>query len=483
MMVMMSTASLPILQDYLHVACETIQNYHTLSERHLHVLWFEQKGLHHLKTEQGNLIRVISPGIWNTGAGPDFLKAELEIEGRRYRGDIEIHVVSEGWFQHGHHEDKRYNDVILHLTYVTPLSSLYIHKQNGEMPFISNFESALTFSFSDWMSTVDLDLYPNKEFSEKGNCAQIVFGALSHDQKRDFFQAAAYWRLERKVSFLEQQSLDPSLQFVSGIAMALGYRDNAKAFLELFFYLLDYRELTYEELFAISLGCCGFLEEGRKIEWDASAYYQHLRLLWWEKRDQITHQAHLKLHHIRPLNHPIRRLAYLVRLLQDARLEKLWETHLKIWETESQHSKPDFIRLKKKLWDVLPIYEDAYWSTHYTFESQSQKKPLATIGKDLRLHILLNATLPLLYKHVREKNDSALWNTFQGFYGSLKVAETKKSRYLHHRLFPDSQSKELWKEAQIVQGAYQLHHDFCVHFESSCRGCPFIERFQHSFHA
>ena len=36
----------------------------------------------------GATIEIIHPGDWNRGAGPDFLGAEILVDGKRLRGDI-----------------------------------------------------------------------------------------------------------------------------------------------------------------------------------------------------------------------------------------------------------------------------------------------------------------------------------------------------------------------------------------------------------
>ena len=75
-----------MIQLYRHIvnslngeARETSSCSWPLTERHLQILWLEQKLLKNLITNQGESIEVISPGIWNTGPGPDFLKAHLKI--------------------------------------------------------------------------------------------------------------------------------------------------------------------------------------------------------------------------------------------------------------------------------------------------------------------------------------------------------------------------------------------------------------------
>lgn len=84
---------------------------------HEHVLqcvWmdqlFDESRLH---TDEGRPVRILSPGWWNHGEGPDFRGAEIEIGGKLKVGDVEIHLDHRAWKQHGHHLDPRYDDVIL----------------------------------------------------------------------------------------------------------------------------------------------------------------------------------------------------------------------------------------------------------------------------------------------------------------------------------------------------------------------------------
>lgn len=458
---------------------ETRHPYCPFSERHLQVIWLEQKFLNPLFTHHGKPIEIISPGKWNMEAGPDFRDAHLRIGGCDYRGDVEIHLDEQGWYHHGHHCDQRYNRVILHVSYYPAVQLKLINKENGQQAFACHLEKNLKISSTEIASAIDLDLYPQKIFAVKGHCAEKVFQILPETELKQFFQSAAYWRLEKKLNFLQRIFSQSNLQFASGVALALGYKNNSKSFLELFCYLLNYRDLPYEELLAIALGICGFLEEGRKKSWEESSFYQKLQRLWWGKKDQIEHQAILKLDRIRPFHHPVRRLAYLAHFLQDARLENFWLLTLQVWTKAMLSPSITLKELEMDLLDILPDYKDDYWDYHYTFENQIQKKKLPRLGNDIRMHLLLNTTLPLLYGEMKKSSNQQpqMWEKFQRFYLSLKTPATSKSLYLHQRFFGDQLNKPFFNRAQMAQGAYQLHQDFCLHYEASCEGCPFIDRF------
>ncbi|MYD53083.1 MAG: DUF2851 family protein [Chloroflexi bacterium] len=61
-------------------------------------------------------VRVISPGRWNRGPGPDFRDAQiLDASGRARRGNVELHLEASAWIQHGHADDPAYQDILLHV--------------------------------------------------------------------------------------------------------------------------------------------------------------------------------------------------------------------------------------------------------------------------------------------------------------------------------------------------------------------------------
>lgn len=469
----MHTPDYSSLLGLLPALSEPSKTYAFLTERHLQAIWFEQKYLLPLTTLHGEIIQVISPGIWNTAAGPDFLKAHLRIGNREIKGDIEIHLHNEGWYAHGHHLDPRYNEVVLHLVFSHASKPKPIVKMNGESVPSLFLENKLTVGLDQLLKGIDLENYPYKHLAANGYCSQALFKQLPEKDVQAFFTSAAYWRLEKKAEYLKYRVIEPSMQFSGGMVMALGYKHNAEAFLDLFNYLLPYRDLSEIELLALAFGCSGFFDGRQSKHWELSEYYQHLKTLWWERKGDVVHQAHLRLDRIRPLNHPLRRLVYLVKFLQSPHLEQLWQEMLELW----LNSALEGIKLQKILLQAIPVFEDEYWNTHFTFEKEPVKKKLSLLGDNVKREMLLNAFLPLLYSYLLEKAEPMLLDKFRLFYQSFHASQTSKTEYLKQRFFANSSKGNVLNKAQIEQGAYQLHKDFCLHFEASCDGCPFVQRY------
>jgi hypothetical protein len=78
---------------------------------------FRREGL---RTTDGRPLAVIHPGRWNRLGGPDFLGAEIELEGRRLLGDVEIHFYARDWRAHRHDLNPAFDGTVLHVVVFAP---------------------------------------------------------------------------------------------------------------------------------------------------------------------------------------------------------------------------------------------------------------------------------------------------------------------------------------------------------------------------
>jgi hypothetical protein len=86
-----------------------------LPESRVLEIWQGCAGRNDLETEEGGAIKVLYRGRLNDGSGADFRDAVIQTGGGLLTGDIEIHTKTSRWWAHGHHLDRLYNRVILHV--------------------------------------------------------------------------------------------------------------------------------------------------------------------------------------------------------------------------------------------------------------------------------------------------------------------------------------------------------------------------------
>lgn len=457
---------------------EPNENLACFSERHLQAMWLEQRYFTPLKTHLGEVIEIVSPGIWNVEAGPDFRRAHLRIGGRDYIGDVEIHLVDSSWYYHHHDQDARYNDVILHVSLWQPAKTtplLTVDKREISRSYI---EPALKIPLKRIVQLLDLDLYPYRKFVGSGKCAQTLFLRMPEKKVESLLSSAAHFRLQGKREYLEQHVKDPHFRLSAGIAMALGYKSNTETFLELYLWLRQHEHEPFDTVFAVALGVTGFFTEPYLSRWQSSEEYRSLLYLWSQKSPPADRVWVVEVRQTRPLNHPVRRLAALSHLVVDLASSTMLERCLLVWTQQWHHCKKprDFSVLRSSILAQLPSYQDPYWSRHFIFGNKESPQPIALIGQDLRLSALVNTFLPMLAGDIAARGDLLELEVFELFYGTLRSPISGKRDYLIHRFFGETQKGQLLQRSLFEQGAFQIHRDFCVHYEASCEGCPFVQR-------
>lgn len=464
----------PAYPSYCETVTENSATYHILTERHLQAMWLEQKYFKSLSMN-GRQIEVLSPGIWNSEAGPDFLKAHLKIGTEEWRGDIELHLSQEGWYHHGHHTDPNYAQVVLHVCYWPSKKEHLTLTSAGKPVPVAFMKPALTIPESRILKLIDLDLYPYQHFAGSGKCSQLLFNRLSQKESEQLLRSAAIWRLKEKKERLDEKLSVLPVSLMGGVAMVLGYKHNAEAFLTIFEKLLQQDIKGEPSLLAYALGISGFFTPHFQEKWRSSAYYQQL-FQHYQALGAPSPAVCLRLDKIRPANHPVRRLAALVKMICDPAMLTLEATLLSLWSFHwNNKTRKNWQAFKTAYADLIPSYPDEYWERHYTFENYDQLKCISLVGDDFKQEMLINIFLPFLYADIERRNNETEKQAFIQFYHSISATKTNKSHYLGYRFFGNQQIK--LAKADLQQGAYQIHRDFCIHFEASCQGCPFVDRY------
>ena len=411
--------------------CETAGRYFPYTERHLHALWFDDRlRPENLKTSRGELVTVESPGRWNLEAGPDFAGAVLLIgrEKRRVAGDAEIHIFSNDWKNHGHHNDPRYANVRFHVTWFSgAVDETLFPPGTIHIPLADICTADL--------DSIDLTAYP---YHEPRAAAEFPMYGKLPDEIFQMLESAGEERLRQKtlrMAWLMQRRGEAQALYEE-TAAALGYKYNKAPFRKLAQNLpleaLAQYGADWKTVYAVLLGLSGLLPKQPAASWpDASK--KELRSLWdcwWREQHKWDDVAPLgktewTLSGLRPLNHPVRRLCALAQ-----------------WIASGVFQNVDLSRFQ--------IFEKSFWSTHTGWSGK--EKPAELVGQDRLNAIELNVFVPY---RLAKGDGSVLQNLPVEPVNSI-IRETA------YTLFGPDHSPKLYRTALARQGLIQIFNDFIL---------------------
>jgi len=417
--------------------CESPARYFPYTERHLHALWFD-KSLRpkDLKTSRGESVTVEQAGRWNLEAGPDFLGAVLLIgrEKRRTAGDVEIHIISRDWKNHGHPNDPRYANVRFHITWfpetvedtLFPPGTLHLSLRN---PCSVDLES------------IDLSAYPYEEprastaFPMHGEDPDSIFQTLENAGEERLRQ-----KTQRMAWMMKKQGEVQVLY--EEIAVALGYKHNKIPFRKLA-QRLPCAELAqygtdWKTIYSVLLGLSGLLPKHPGAKWP-EASRKELRSLWdswwrekhkWEETEPLSKQE-WNFSGLRPLNHPLRRLCALAQCIASNFFQTL-EKDSKIQPHFFQKMGPCF------------------WTKHLGWMGKETQAEL--IGKGRAQAIELNVFVP--YRLAKGRRESLENLPIEPMNSVIKATA--------YTLFGPDHSPKLYRTALARQGLIQIFNDFIL---------------------
>jgi hypothetical protein len=362
----------------------------------------------------GNEVEVICAGRASTRPGCDFQDAVISVNAEKVTGDVELHLTSDLWKKHGHHENPAYNGVILHV----------VMWQKGDLPVKLEDGSALpTVILSRYMTADDLCRW--REKAGRPHCMARLPGA----SLRDVILRAGLDRFRGKASRFASalHRGDPEQVLYKGICRALGYSRNVLPFEA----LAD--RLAVEDIYRLSagslqgkkdllLGCAGFAPGPEDV-----------------------HVGDWQLTGVRPSNHPARRLAYLAHLLHKHEAEGLVGA---------------FLRTIRR---VSPVTE-----ARCLEEALLLREVPSLLGKGRAGDIIINQVLPFSFACGVITADIGLASRSMYIYlnyGALPGNDVL--RYMRSLLLLEGRRN---LNACAQQGLLHIYHTFCRTKE--CGSCP-----------
>ncbi len=348
-----------------------------MKEDFLHYCWkFKKFSSLVFELTTGENLHIISFGIHNHDQGPDFLNAEIEIEGIKWIGNIEIHVNSSDWNNHNHHHDSKYNNVILHVVF------------NHNKDIInSNGSQIPTLELKNYIDSSLIDSY-NEFIKPSLPCASFLpeIDHLTLLQFKDrFFVERLDYKSKLVNELLIENNGDWLETFFQLLAKSFGIKVNQQAFLELSqtVSIKIVQRLGDEfKTEAVLLGNSGLLN----VSSDDS-YIKDLQKEYNYQKGKFSFYCMpydtWKFSKMRPSNFPTIRIVQLAKLI-----------------TSSQNllddlviSKPSYEKIFSRLNIVI---EEGYWLDHYTIDNISKPAP-KSIGKQMVNSIIINTIVPFAY--------------------------------------------------------------------------------------
>ncbi len=413
-----------------------------LSEMQVQARWAAGQLPHQGETRKHGAVQILEHGRWNRCAGPDFTHAEIELNGRRIRGDIEIDPCAQDWERHGHGANPAFNNVILHVVLSPPPDGWYTRNSLHQdipilyLPLQQVCDSPL--ANEDWDATLPRCRKPLADMP----AARID----------SLLKAAAAFRQEHKRTQFRRRiaAAGEKQAWYEAWATTLGYSANKEAM-----QMLAMRAPVHElksNAEAILLGTAGFLVPVLPDRTTPAArdYHRSVWDSWWLLREHYelapTRSLHWNSAPARPLNHPQRRVAALAACVQK------WHRILPLLTASNA----------KELTGVLSSTTHPFWDTHYTLTSPPMAKRAALVGSQRISDFLIN------YVYTNDESPHS-WHSYLAVNGAALPSSLQRTARL---LFGERDDlKAILRKAYAQQALLQIDADFCA--RHICLDCAF----------
>lgn len=398
--------------------------------------------LHPLRTTSGEVVEVIDTGLHNRNSGPDFFNAKVKIGKTIWVGNVEIHLCASQWFQHKHHQDKHYNNVILHVVSVVDDKAI---TQDGK-ELVQMKLDIPPATRAHYQQLLNGDRYPP--------CHAII-PHLSSLKVNSWLTTLQTERLEHKTQtimrYWEMNNGSWEQTFFMALARNFGFGVNGEAFEDwakhIPLHSIAHHRDDVFQVEALFMGQAGLLQEDSlpqryKAQAIKEGYFDKLR----KEYQFLAHKFSLRpmdanqwnFLRLRPQNFPYIRLSQLAWLYvsRNVSLSRILEC--------------DNVEALQK---VLAAQVTPYWQTHYIFGEESGKKEKRLSASSIRL-IIINTIIPILFAYGKHQQKETLCD--------------KAFSLLEQLPAEDNHIIRMWKECQLkvtnagdTQALIQLKNEYC----------------------
>lgn len=430
-----------------------------MNEKFLYHIWDAQHLQTDLHTESGEQVKVIYPGRWNTDAGPDFKEAIIKIGDQVRRGDVEIHLCSYDWTAHKHHENKDFNQVILHLVYEHNAQYTHSISENNKLIEILVVKDKLNDDINKL-----LEAYRERQFLPSDQFCGL-FAGLDLETTSLMLQNFGNIRLRKKIDRFAAELFfsDFNQLLYQGVMEALGYSKNKFQMLQLALILnyallkkFYYQGMTLDQLISILLTSSGLLER-MPVTFPRELISKWIEL--YAQQDFFIETLEIEWHlfRIRPQNHPAIRLIQIADFLHRSLDHTFFYSILELFSCRQDEFRT--IEFTRKLYQLFAdssgIIPDSYRLGHERIDI-----------------ILVNIILPLSILFAEKMNYPDFQKVAWELYADFKALPENYLIENMKKFMDSSQRKLISRKAIYQQGLIQIYYSFCQH--QYCQSCEKI---------
>lgn len=412
-----------------------------------HYLWKHRMFGRKVTSGSGSEVEILEPGVHNLDAGPDFSSALIRTADAEWAGNVEVHVRASDWQRHGHHKDKAYDTVVLH---VVGIDDARVCRTDGSEILQACVSPPAEFYNRYAILTEKIDT---------PTCLGWL-PSIPLLNKTDWLDSLGMERLHEKADYMKS-----ILEFCGGdwrqtifivVARALGFGLNGVPF-ELLAKSLPLNFVMRHgdnphSIEALVFGQAGMLEEST---YDYDDTYCSLRkeYSFLRKKYDLTpiREDLWKYSRTRPQNFPHRRLAVLASMLKEG-----MQLYSYILEAAGDYD---------LLMAVLDAEASSYWRHHSRFGEAPVSMPLPTrLSKSSREIILINVMAPFYFAYGSLTGDIDVAEKGVDLLRTIKAEKNSiVALWERHGLKAES--------AFDSQAMIQLRRNYCEH--SRCLECRF----------
>ncbi|MBL7711974.1 MAG: DUF2851 family protein [Chitinophagaceae bacterium] len=388
-----------------------------------------------LQTADGEPVVVQYPGRRNVHAGPDFEEAKVRIGGTLLVGNVELHIKASDWYRHGHHYNKAYDNIILHVVWKNDVPV----KGNNLVPLLEMAPHIPPHIISNYQGLSHaLHAIPCRAHLQK-----------VHELNRQAWLTrllAERWemRFAEWDTQLKQNAGDWRVLLYWRLAANFGFKTNAMPFLLLAQSLpVNILGRHHNNLFhieALLFGQAGMLNRTFQEEYPfrLRQEYEYLRKKY---KLQPLDAKIWKFMRMRPANFPTVRIAQFAALIH-----------------RSLHLFTQIVA-SSSLAELMQLFEvsaSGYWDGHFRFEDEPKSKAPKHLGADSIQNIVINTIAPIRHYYSRRSG--------LGDHGETSLQLLEQIAPERNRLIGEwEQAGWLPANAAESQGMIQLFNQYCSH--------------------